>query len=65
MNNILELSIEEMAEITGGAPTQGSSLMYDVCYCISYGLGWGSDMLAAFMMGASEGGMVYAKTGIR
>ncbi len=63
MKNILELSIEDMAEIHGGAPAKSSGIFYDVCYYISYGLQWGSDMLAAFMMGASEGGMVYAKTG--
>lgn len=60
---LIELSEEQAAEIVAGAPTKDSGFFYDVVYSISYVLRVGSDLMAAFMIGASEGGYTYAKTG--
>lgn len=61
----VELSQEQEAAIIAGAPTSQTSLFYDVVYGVSYALHVGSDLMAAWMMGASEGGYVNAKTGLK
>jgi len=61
----VELSQEQEATIYAGAPSTETGLFYDVVYGVSYVLHVGSDLLAAWMMGASEGGYAYAKTGLK